>query len=63
MLKMYMVCSQQSSGGFLWSLPLFLLWWLTQEHPGATAVLVDELDAIGDFCFYSYQLTNKKGAI
>jgi hypothetical protein len=31
---MYMVCSQQSSGGFLWSLPLFSLWQLTQADPG-----------------------------
>jgi hypothetical protein len=43
---MYMFCSQQSSGEFLWSLPLFSLWRLAQAHPGAAAVLVDEFSTV-----------------
>jgi HAMP domain-containing protein len=40
-----MFCSQQSSGGFLWSLPLFSLWRPTQAHARPTAIHVNELDA------------------
>jgi hypothetical protein len=40
-----MFCSQQSSGGFLWSLPLFSLWRPTQAHARSAAILVNELDA------------------
>jgi len=42
---MYMVCSQQSSGELLWSLPQFFLWRLMQSPTRATAVFGDEFDA------------------
>jgi hypothetical protein len=44
---MYMFCSQQSSGGFLWSIPLFSLWRPAQAHARPAAILVNELDAGG----------------
>jgi hypothetical protein len=41
---MYMFCSQQSSGGFRWSFPLFSLLRPTQACARPAAILVNELD-------------------
>src|ERR1035437_7426009 len=43
--RMCMVCSQQASGGFLWSLPLFSLWRPPQAHARPTAVFLDKINS------------------